>query len=188
MSADDLAAELLEAVLRADPFTGSLFGFPGYDDLLPDFGLEAEQEDARRLGAVAERAERMPDGGLEEADRQTLDFVRCLARNLADAAAVPLVEFTICDTMVAPVNQVLTSLPKVPLDTADRRSGYLARLQGLPAVLATAAERQREGSAAGRTAVALLVHSTLAQLDLLIADPTVGAIRRDDAGRRELRR
>ncbi len=182
MSADDLAAELLEAVLRADPFTGSLFGFPGYDDLLPDFGLEAEQEDARRLGAVAERAERMPDGGLEEADRQTLDFVRCLARNLADAAAVPLVEFTICDTMVAPVNQVLTSLPKVPLDTADRRSGYLARLQGLPAVLATAAERQREGSAAGRTAVALLVHSALAQLDLLIADPTVGAIRRDDAG------
>jgi len=182
MSADDLAAELLETVLHADPLSASLFGFPGYDDLLPDFGLEAEQEDARRLGAVAERAERMPDRGLDEAEHQTLDFVRCLARNMADAAAVPLVEFAICDTMVAPVNQVLTSLPKVPLDTEERRAGYLSRLQVLPAVLATAADRQREGSAARRTAVARLVHSTLAQLDLLIADPTVGAIARGGEG------
>jgi len=182
MSADDLAAELLETVLHADPLSASLFGFPGYDDLLPDFGLEAEQEDARRLGAVAERAERMPDRGLDEAEHQTLDFVRCLARNMADAAAVPLVEFAICDTMVAPVNQVLTSLPKVPLDTEERRAGYLSRLQVLPSVLATAADRQREGSAARRTAVARLVHSTLAQLDLLIADPTVGAIARGGEG------
>ncbi len=182
MSADDLAAELLETVLAADPLTGSLFGFPGYDDLLPDFGLEAEREDARRLRAVAERAERMPDRDLHEAERQTLDFVRCLARNMADAAAVPLVEFSVCDTLVAPVNQVLTSLPKVPLDTGERRAGYLARLQTLPAVLATAAERQRQGSAAGRTAVARLVHAALAQLDLLIADPTVGAIARSGEG------
>ena len=180
MSADDLAAELLSAVLDADPLTGSLFGFPGYDDLLPDFGSEAEREQARRLTSVAERAEQMPDQGLDETELQTLDFVRHLARGMADAAAVPVIEFAICDTFAAPVNGVLTSLPKLPLDTDERRAGYLARMLALPAMLATAARRHRDGTAAGRTAVARLVQSAIAQLDLLIADPTVGAITRPD--------
>ncbi len=46
MSADDLAAELLTTVLTADPLSGSLYGFPGHDDLLPDFGAAAEAEHA----------------------------------------------------------------------------------------------------------------------------------------------
>ena len=89
MSADDLAADLLTTVLDADPLTASLFGFPGYDDLLPDFSAEAEQDQARRLTSVAERAEQMPDQGLDETELQTLDFVRYMARGMADAAAVP---------------------------------------------------------------------------------------------------
>ena len=70
---------------------------------------------------------------------------------MADAAAVPVVEFTISDTFAAPVGNVLTSLPKVPLDTEERREGYLARLRGLPGMLATVAQRHEEG-AAGRDA------------------------------------
>jgi len=180
MSADDLAAELLTTVLDADPLTASLFGFPGYDDLLPDFSVEAEQDQARRLTSVAERAEQALDQGLDEMELQTLDFVRHLARCMADAAAVPQVEFAICDTFVAPVNAVLTSLPKIPLGTEERRAGYLARMHAVPAMLTAAAQRHREGTAAGRTAVARLVRSAVAQLDLMIADPTVGAIARPD--------
>jgi uncharacterized protein (DUF885 family) len=180
MSADDLAAELLTTVLDADPLTASLFGFPGYDDLMPDFSVGAEQDQARRLTSVAERAEETPDLGLDETELQTLDFVRHMARGMADAAAVPQIEFAICDTFVAPVNAVLTFLPKLPLDTEERRAGYLARLRATPDMLTTAAQRHREGTAAGRTAVARLVRSAIAQVDLMIADPTVGAIARPD--------
>ena len=116
---------------------------------------------------------------MAETEHQTLDFVRVLARGMADAARVPLTEFTICDTFVAPVPGVLTTLPKLPLDTDERRNGYLARLRGLPALLAAAGERH-VGARAGRTAVARLVESAVAQLDLLIADPDLGGVGRAD--------
>jgi len=180
MSPDELAAELLTAVFAADPLAGSLYGFPGHDDLLPDFSAAAETEQARALVSIAARAEQMPEDGLEESELQTLDFVRNLARGMADAAAVPMIEFTISDTFVAPISSVLTMLPKLQLDTAERRDGYLARLRGIPAMVTTAAQRHNEGTAAGRTAVARLVEAAIAQLDLLVEDPTVGAILRPD--------
>src|SRR6516165_6832994 len=185
MSPHDLAAELFTTVLEADPLTGSLYGFPGHDDLLPDFGAVAEHEQAGQLASIAERAEGLPESDLGEAEHQTLDFVRFMGRNMADAARVPLIEFTICDTFVDPVASVLTMLPKLALDTEERRQGYLARLTGLPQLLQTASARHREGTAAGRTAVARLVESAVAQLDLLLADPALGAVTRpehDDAG------
>ncbi len=101
---------------------------------------------------------------------------------MADAATVPIVEFTISDTFAAPVGQILSSLPKIPLDTEERREGYLTRLRGLSGTLTTVAQRHHEGAREGRTAVARLVEAAITKLDLLLRDPTVGAIVRTDAG------
>jgi uncharacterized protein (DUF885 family) len=173
---------LLAAVFDADPLAASLYGFPGYDDRLPDFSGEAEAAQAAALASVAARAEEMPEEGLGETELQTLDFVRCMARAMADAATVPAIEFTICDTFAAPVGGVLSSLPKLQLDTEERRDGYIARMRALPALLRTAAARHREGTRAGRTAVARLVRSAIIQLDHLLDDPTLGGIARTDLG------
>jgi uncharacterized protein (DUF885 family) len=143
---------------------------------------------AGALASIAQRAEDHGDDGLAEPELQTLDFVRVLARNMADAARVPLTEFTICDTFVAPVPGVLTTLPKLQLDTGARRRGYVTRLHGLVEFLATAGERHREGTRAGRTAVARLVDSAIAQLDLLIADPDLGGVARSENDDQEFRR
>ena len=113
MLGDELAAELLTSVLHANPIIGSLYGFSGYDAHLPDFSGESQSGHARQLASIAARAEQAPDAGLAETDVQTLDFVRCLARGMADAAAVPIIEFTISDTFAAPVGEVLSSLPKI---------------------------------------------------------------------------
>ena len=185
VSADDLAAELLEATLDADPLAGSLYGFPGYDDRLPHLSAEAEGSVAARLSSISERAAQLPVGGLGETEHQTLDFVRQLASGMAGAAEVPLTEFTVCGTFVAPVSAVLTFLPKVPLDTPERREGYLRRLRGLPALLATVAERHVEGIRAGRTPVARLVGSTTAQLDLVVGDAAAGGLTRPDQAENE---
>jgi uncharacterized protein (DUF885 family) len=182
MRGDELADELLQAVLTANPLDGSLFGFPGYDELLPDFGQRAEQEHARTLESIATRAEQASEDGLAETELQTLDFVRCLARGMAGAATVPLVEFTISDTFAAPVGNVLATLPKVLVDTDERREGYLARLRGLPGMLSTVAQRHEDGARQGRTAVRRLVEAAIAQLELMIADPTMGAVLRTDHG------
>jgi uncharacterized protein (DUF885 family) len=188
MSADDLAAALLTAVFDADPLYGSLYGFPGYDDRLPDLSAAAEERVAVALATVAQQAEQHSDQGLAETDHQTLDFVRVLARSMADAARVPLTEFTISDTFVAPVPGVLTTLPKLPLDTDERRQGYLARLHALPELLATASQRHQNGANAGRTAVARLVESAIAQLDLLIGDPDLGGVARAELDDEDFRR
>lgn len=180
MSVDDLAAALLSTVFDADPLSGSMYGFPGYDDRLPDLSADAEERIATELASVARQAEVHPDEGLSETEHQTLDFVRVLARGMAEAARVPLTEFTICDTFVAPVPGVLTTLPKLPLDTDERRQGYIDRIRGLPALLAVAGERHKSGARAGRTPVARLVESAVAQLGLLIADPDLGGVGRAD--------
>ena len=176
MTPDDLAAELLETTLEADPLAGSLYGFPGYDERLPDFSETSETAQSERLAALAARAEQVDEAGLDEVQLQTLDFVRRMAKNMAGAATVPLVEFTICDTFVDPVDGVLTILPKLALDTQERQDGYVVRLRALPDMLATVAERHREGAAAGRTAVRRLVASAMTQLDLLATDETVGGM------------
>jgi uncharacterized protein (DUF885 family) len=180
MSADDLAAALLSTVFDADPLSGSMYGFPGYDDRLPDLSADAEDQVATALESIAQQAEDSEDQGLAETEHQTLDFVRVLARGMAGAARVPLTEFTICDTFVAPVPGVLTTLPKLPLDTDERRQGYLDRLRGLPALLATAGERHTSGARAGRTPVTRLVESAITQLDFLIADADLGGVARAD--------
>ena len=117
---------------------------------------------------------------MRESEVQTLDFVRCMVRGMADAATVPLIEFTICDTFAAPVGAVFNALPKLQLDTEERREGYLTRMRHLPWLLETAAGRHREGTAAGRTAVARLVESAAAQIDMLLEDPALGGIARPD--------
>jgi uncharacterized protein (DUF885 family) len=157
-----------------------MYGFPGYDDRLPDLSADAEDRVATALESVAQQAEDHPDHGLAETEHQTLDFVRVLARGMAGAARVPLTEFTICDTFVAPVPGVLTTLPKLPLDTDERRHGYLERLRGLPALLADAGERHTSGARAGRTPVTRLVESAVTQLDFLIDDAALGGIGRVD--------
>ena len=167
MTPDDLAAELLAATLDADPLAGSLYGFSGYDERLPDFSRASELAQSERLATLAEQAGKFDEGGLSEVQLQTLDFVRRMADNMAGAATVPLVEFTICDTFVDPVDSVLTLLPKLAFDTKERQDGYVARLRGMPEMLATVAERHREGTAAGRTAVRRLVESAMTQIELL---------------------
>src|SRR5580704_15152184 len=176
MTPDDLAAELLAATLDADPLAGSLYGFPGHDHRLPDFSSTAERAQSERLAALATRAGQIDQSGLAEVQLQTLDFVRRMAGNMAGAATVPLVEFTVCDTFVDPVNSVLTMLPKLALDTKERQDGFEARLRALPGMLATADERHREGTAAGRTAVRRLVEAAMVQLEMLATDETAGGM------------
>ena len=60
-------------------------------------------------------------------------------------------------------------------------SGYLARLRDLSGLLTTAAQRHEQGARQGRTAVTRLVEAAIVQLDLMIKDPSMGAMVRADS-------
>ncbi|HVC14944.1 MAG TPA: DUF885 domain-containing protein [Acidimicrobiales bacterium] len=180
MPADDLASTLLGVLLTSHPLDASILGLTGYDDKLPDLSSEAQDEEVAALRRVAADAARLGDA-VDEVERQTADLVRTSAGARADAAAVPIVEFTVADFHSAPVTEVLMMLTKVPLDTAARKDAYLARLEGLGGVLERALERHLAGVGAGRLPVRRLVRAAVAQLDAFLADPELGGIRRATA-------
>lgn len=183
MTVDQLATDLLEASLSHEPLSASIAGISGYDDRLPDLRAGSEPETAGVLAAIARRAEAEAGAQgaeqLTESELQTLDFVRYRAASMADAAEVPLVEWTVGDFHAAPVTEVLLLLPEVPLDSKERAGAYLDRLAKLDDLLSVAAGRHLDGAASGRAAVGRLVRAAIAQLDAIIADPDLGGIRRE---------
>jgi uncharacterized protein (DUF885 family) len=178
MTVEELATALLGAVLDAHPLDGSLVGLSEYDERLPDYSPESQEREVAALRAAADDASRLDDSGLDEVDRQTLDLVRSSADARAGAAAVPFVEFTISDFHAAPVAEVLSLLPKVPLDTDERADAYLARLRAMPTLLETVAARHIHGVGAGLTPVRRLVEAQVAQLNVVLDDRGTGGLRR----------
>ncbi|MGB9112993.1 MAG: DUF885 domain-containing protein [Acidimicrobiales bacterium] len=179
-----LADAFLAARIDHDPLDAAAYGLPGADDRLPDLSATAERAHAARYAGIADAAEALQgqaanNSAPEEADRQTLDFVAISARNFQAVAEVPSTEFTVTDFHVAPMSVLLVVLPQLPLDTAERRSGYLTRLAALPTYLEQASRRHREGVKSGRRAFARGVDGAIKQIDEVIGDADLSGIRRN---------
>lgn len=181
MTADVLAATLLEVLLRSSPLEGSLLGLSEYDDMLPDLSRSAQDEEVAALRGVAAEAAALDDGEADEVDRQTGDLVRSSAAARADAAAVPMVEFTVTDYAAAPVTGVLLTMARVPLDNDERAEAYLSRLEGLPRFLDIAAARHLQGLEGGLLPVRRLVETAVTQLGTFLEHPDAGGMRRERA-------
>ncbi|SHN26159.1 DUF885 domain-containing protein [Cryptosporangium aurantiacum] len=177
VTASSLADELLALVCTADPLGASLLGLPGYDDGLADPSANEEARLGVAFGELAERALALDPDGLSEVDRQTRDFIAHLASTERDAAALHTVEWTITDFFAAPAAALVDLLPRVPLVTPEKASGFLDRLGRFPAFLAAVADRHREGLAAGRTPVASLVRAAIGHLDRVLADENLAGLR-----------
>jgi uncharacterized protein (DUF885 family) len=181
---DALADAFLAARIDHDPLEASAYGLPGADDQLPDLSAAAQRSYSRKYSEVAEAAKARQQQGsesveqLSEIDRQTLDFVAVSAGNFAAVTEVPSTEFTVTDFHVSPMSILLVVMPQLPLDTEERRSGYLARLAAVPTYLEQAGVRHLDGVASGRRTVARGVEGAIKQLDDVISDPGVSGIRR----------
>jgi uncharacterized protein (DUF885 family) len=177
VTASSLADELLDLVCSAEPLSASLLGLPGHDGELGDISAEAEARVGAAFGELAEQARALSTEGLSEVDKQTLDFVAHLAGTEREVAALHTVEWTITDFYVAPASAMIELLPRVPLLTPEKANGFLSRLGQFPAYFAAAAQRHREGVAAGRTPVASLVQAAINHLDRVLADENLSGLR-----------
>ncbi|MFC6091226.1 DUF885 domain-containing protein [Saccharothrix lopnurensis] len=161
----ELADELLDVVLRHSPTGATVLGVPGYDHLLPDHRAEAEQSLRARAADIAERARALPS----DDDPVTRAVVVQQAGAMVDLIDARGVEYTITDTFMGAVGELLTVLPMTVPGGPEGEQAYLDRLAGVPAFLRAVAERHLDGAAAGRTPVRHLVANAVAHLDRYLA-------------------
>jgi uncharacterized protein (DUF885 family) len=179
--ADELADELMRLEFNRDPIGASMFGIPGYDDKLGDPSAAAEQAARAQALEIAERADTIDKSEVDTKDAVTLAVVAQQARSIADRIDSHMSEYTITDLFIGPAAGLLTLLPMTALPNSDRAQDFLTRLRGIPEYLAVTAERHREGIAAGRVPVALLVQSAISHLDRYLTAPESDSLRRPTA-------
>jgi uncharacterized protein (DUF885 family) len=176
----ELADRALAGWLDANPLSGTLVGLRERDDQLTDYSEAGQAEVAARAGAILAEAESLPAAGLSATDRVTRAVIGQQVADARDRVAVRAVEYTVTDSFGAVAADLLRLLPMVGIAEPAHAEGYLARLAGLPAVLATLAQRHRAGIAAGRLPVRTLAAAAVDQLDRYLADPAGDPLRRPE--------
>src|SRR5260370_8485210 len=75
-AARDLADRFHQRWLTENPFAASMYGIPGYDDLMPEESEEGEQAWRAEAGRFLGEADAIDPGPLTRADVVTLDCTR----------------------------------------------------------------------------------------------------------------
>jgi uncharacterized protein (DUF885 family) len=167
----ELADEFVQVQCDFDPLLPTLYGLPGDHDRLADLTDANEQEYRARFADLRARAEAIDPATLTDEDAITRRVVVQQADTVIGYIDGKAVEYTVSDIFTAPASSLLNMLPMISLPTAELAEAYLGRLAAIPAYLAQAADRHREGVAAGRVPVAHLVEAAVKHVDRYLADP-----------------
>ncbi|MFE0024910.1 DUF885 domain-containing protein [Amycolatopsis sp. NPDC059021] len=176
-----LADEFVEELFTVDPLTPALLGLRSDAAGLGDFTEAAEQAHRAKLAEFVERAQALDATSLDAQDRVTRDVLISSAQGRIDLIDTRSAEFTVSDLFIAPASGLLTALPMVSVTAGPAAEAQLGRLAAVPEYLRQAAQRHRDGIAAGRVPVARLVRSAIAHLDRYLADPSADPLRRQPA-------
>ncbi|MDI2029994.1 DUF885 domain-containing protein [Saccharopolyspora sp. TS4A08] len=168
---DQLADELLDLDLDADPIGASLYGLPGRDHLLPDISAAAELSHRERAEDIRVRAMAVDTTHCGLEDRLTIAVVVQHAQSTVDRLDSRSPEYTLSGNMFAPVAGLLFLLGQVPVSGRQQGEDYLRRIARIPDFTAAAAQRHREGVRAGRVPVRSLLDDAVAHLDSHLAHP-----------------
>jgi uncharacterized protein (DUF885 family) len=163
-----LADELVTAILAAHPLEAHALGVSADPTRLDDFSADADAEYRARCVDIAARADALPDApGREGVTRALIGHE---ARSQIEKIDAAQTEFVVSDFFVSPAAGLLSFLPVGDIE------GHLDRLAAIPGYLASASNRHRAGTEAGRTLVRRLAEAALRQLtddsaDLLRREP-----------------
>ena len=169
--ARDLADRFHERWLHANPFAATMYGIPGYDDLLPDESEEGQQAWRAEAEQFRQEADGIASGYLSPADAVTLDCV-------TEAAAQELASIDMAreDHTVTPMHfggpaAFLAVAARTVLVDPEAAEAYLTRLRGSGVFLDQISERLRAGAARGRLPVAPLAEQAISWAEGVLASP-----------------
>ena len=164
-----LAEEYWEAQLEASPLFATYMGDHRYDDRVDDLSVETEQARRATWTDLEARAAAL-DGALDETDSVTRAL---LLHELEDAVRgidLRLAEMT-WDQMEGVHADLLISAGQLNAPEPEHAAMALVRTRHYGDMLAQAAERWRQGLAAGRTPARLNIVRSLNQVEGYLASP-----------------
>jgi uncharacterized protein (DUF885 family) len=164
-----LAQRYFDFHLADNPTSASFYGIPGYDDQLPDPSRDGDQVRLAHHAEVRDGLDAVDTKALQGQDRITHSM---LARLLADQTAslhAALGEVGLSNTITSPVSTMLTSLPRVSLDSEQRGRDYLVRLGALGDYFDAVLERYRQAGTEGRHQTRHGVLAAVEQIDDYLA-------------------
>jgi uncharacterized protein (DUF885 family) len=170
-AARDLADRFHERWLRTNPFAATMYGIPGYDDLLPDDSAEGQQAwRAEAEGFLAEAAD-IGRGPLTQADAVTVDCTTQAA--VQEVAGVDLAadEHTVTAMQYSGPAMFLAAAARTVLMNEKAAEDYLTRVRGSGVWLDQVSERLQDGARAGRLPVAPLAEQALTWAERVLAAP-----------------
>jgi len=167
----DLADRFHQRWLQANPFAATMYGIPGYDDLVPDESEEGEQAwraEAERFGAEADA---LAGEQLTAADAVTLDCTKEAVTQELESIDLARAEYTVTPMQFAGPATFLAVAARTVLIDPEAAEAYLTRLRRSGAWLDQASERLRAGARKGRFPVAPLVEQAITWADGVLAAP-----------------
>jgi len=170
-AARDLADRFHKRWLHANPFAATMYGIPGYDDLLPDASEEGQQAWRAEAGKFLEEATAIEHGPLTPADAVTLDCTTEAAA--AEIAGIDLAEDEYTVTAMhytGPAVFLAVAARTVLVDPAAAEA-YLTRLRRSGTWFDQLSDRLRAGAARGRLPVAPLAEQAVAWAEGVLAAP-----------------
>jgi uncharacterized protein (DUF885 family) len=169
--ARNLADRFHERWLHANPFAATMYGIPGYDDLLPDDSAAGQQawraEAERFLGEAGDiRREQ-----LTPADAVTLDCTTQAAAQEVAGVDLAADEHTVTAMQYSGPAMFLAVAARTVLVDEAAAENYLTRVRGSGAWLDQVSGRLRDGARSGRLPVGPLAEQAITWAETILATP-----------------
>ena len=173
-----LSAEFFQLQHTTDPFSATLLGVSGFDNLVPDPSRAGSAANAAKIANLEGRLHRIDPSNLNSADRINHAVLGRLAWGARSDLEHGLWETgASANGYSSPQAMMFMSVPTAPLNDAAGVEGYLQRLKGLPAFLDEVLDRYRQAKQEGRIPTRVGVGQAIDQLtnhlSLSLADDTL---------------
>jgi len=175
-AAGDLADRFHHRWLTENPFAASMYGIPGYDDLVPDESEEGGQAWRAAVEQFLLEADAIDPGPLTLAEAVTLDCTREMATQELTLIDLAQAEYTVTAMQYAGPAALLALAARTVLVDQAAAEAYLTRLRRSGTWLDQIGARLRVGARKQRFPVAPLVEEAIAWAEDVLAAPVPGAV------------
>ncbi len=170
-SARDLADRLHRRWLESNPFAATMYGVPGYDDLVPDESEEGRRAWRAEVGRFLSEADAMAGRQLTPAEAVTLDCAKEAAAQEREVIDLAGAEHTVTAMQYAGPAAFLAVAARTVLVDPATAEAYLTRLRRSGTWLDQIGERLRTGAGKGRLPVAPLAGRAVTWAEGVLAAP-----------------
>jgi uncharacterized protein (DUF885 family) len=167
----DLADRLHRRWLEEHPFAATMYGIPGYDDLVPDESAEGRQAWRAEAGRFLREADEIARGQLTPAEAVTLDCAKEAATQEVESIDLASADHTVTAMQYAGPAVFLAVAARTVLVDPATAEAYLSRLRRSGTWLDQIGDRLRAGARKGRLPVAPLAEQAVSWAEGVLAAP-----------------